>query len=88
MLPSRLDLVNGLFEGFGGTFVWMNVRQILRDKQVRGVSKLATCFFTLWGLWNMVYYPSLGQWISFWGGCVISVGNGVWISLMWRYRKS
>ena len=55
------DYINGSFEVLAGLFVLLNVRRILRDKTVRGVSILPTAFFTLWGFWNMYYYPYLGQ---------------------------
>jgi hypothetical protein len=82
------DLINGLFEAFGGFSVWLNVRAILRDRKSRGVSKIACGFFTAWGFWNLFYYPHLGQWLSFAGGVIIVVGNTVWIINLWRFRKS
>ena len=82
------DLVNGLFEFFGGALNWLNVRQLLRDKKLRGVSKIPTVLFTAWGFWNLYYYPMLGQWLSFLGGVVIVAANFVWVLLAWKYRKS
>lgn len=43
--------------------------------------------FTLWGVWNIYYYPSLNQWCSFAGGLVIVAANALWVGLMLRYRK-
>lgn len=80
------DVVNGLFETFGGFMVWLNVHTVLRDKIVRGVSSAATWVFTAWALWNLYYYPSLGQWASFVGGGVIVSGNVAWCICAWRYR--
>ena len=82
------DLVNGLFEFFGGALNWLNVRQLLRDKKLRGVSKIPTVLFTAWGFWNLYYNPMLGQWLSFLGGVVIVAANFVWVLLAWKYRKS
>lgn len=82
------DLINGLFEAFGGLMVWLNVYKIIKDKQVRGVSSVATWVFTAWGFWNLFYYPHLGQWLSFAGGCIIVSGNFGWCWFAWRYRKS
>lgn len=82
------DLINGLFEFFGGALSWLNVRHLLRDKKVRGVSLVPSAVFTVWGFWNCFYYPHLGQWLSFSGGVVIVGANAVWIALAWRYRKS
>jgi len=68
MIVQIPDAVNGAFEFLGGASVWMHVRTIMCDKQSRGVSPFATAFFTLWGFWNLYYYPSLAQWASFAGG--------------------
>lgn len=79
------DLINGLFEAIGGLMVWMNVRQILKDKAVKGVHWIPTGFFTLWRFWNLYYCPHLNQWLSFTGGLLIVAGNTLWVALMWKY---
>jgi hypothetical protein len=81
------DVINGLFEVVGGVLCWLNVKKLLRDKQVKGVYWPVTAFFAAWGLWNMYYYPSLGQWMSFAGGVVLVSGNLVWVVLALRYRE-
>lgn len=82
------DIVNGAFEFFGGLMNWFNVRVLLRDKQVRGVSLVPTTVFTAWGVWNLYYYPSLDQWASFTGGLIIVGANAFWVVLAIRYRKN
>lgn len=82
------DLINGLFEFFGGAVNWLNVRRLLIDKKLRGVSKIPTIVFTTWGFWNCFYYPYLDQWMSFWGGVVIVGANATWCYFAWKYRKS
>lgn len=79
------DLVNGAFEMLGGVLLWMNVRQIVRDKKVEGLWWPSTVFFCAWGLWNLYYYPALGQWWSFAGGLNIVVANATWLALWWFY---
>jgi len=81
------DFINGLFEGIGSLMIWHNVQILLRDKHVRGVSPWPVVFFTGWGFWNLYYYPSLGQWVSFGGGVMIMVANLFWLALAWRYRR-
>lgn len=80
------DLVNGLFEAIGGLFVLNHCRAVLRDKAVAGVSILSTVVFAAWGVWNIYYYPSLGQWWSFAGGLVIVAANVLWVSLLIKYK--
>lgn len=81
------DLVNGVFEFCGAAALTMNVKRILRDKQVRGMHWASTIFFTAWSLWNLFYYPALNQWISFAGGCAIALANSTWLALVFIYRK-
>lgn len=80
------DFINGFFEFAGGLMVWMNVLALYRDKKVMGVNIWATVLFNSWGFWNLYYYPSLGQWASFYGGLVIVSANSVWIFLAFKYQ--
>jgi hypothetical protein len=82
------DLVNGLFELFGGVFVSMNIYQLYNDKKVNGIHWGSSVFFTSWGIWNIYYYPFLGQWLSFCGGIFICVANIIWFIQRIYYRKS
>jgi hypothetical protein len=79
------DQINGAFE-FGGSLVYLlNVRRLIRDKAVRGVSWIPQGFFTAWGVWNLYYYPNLNQWWSFSGGLCLVLINLVWTVLAIRY---
>jgi hypothetical protein len=82
------DVINGLFELFGAVMLSMNVRQILHDKQWRGVSWLPFAFFTSWGFWNLIFYPSVDCWLSFTGGLALVTVNVVYCYLLWCYRKN
>lgn len=88
MHTSSPDLINGAFEFFGGAVNWLNVRQLLKDKKLRGVSKIPTIVFSAWGLWNLYYYPFLGQWASFTGGLIIVGANLTWCCIAWKYRNN
>jgi len=80
------DVINAAFEVLAGAMVLLHCRRVWLDKCVNGVSLVATCFFAVWGFWNLYYYPSLGQWYSFVGGISVVSANCLWISLMFRYR--
>jgi hypothetical protein len=82
------DLINAFFEVGGSLAAWVNVFKLYRDKQVRGVYWPASLFFTLWGLWNLYYYPTLGQWASFWGGAFMCTSNIAWIILAIKYTNA
>lgn len=81
------DFINGLFEFCGGVFILNHCRALYRDKLVKGVSILSTVFFSLWGVWNLYYYPHLEQMWSFAGGIVIVGGNCLWIGMMVYYSR-
>ena len=81
------DLINGTFESAGCFFILLHVLRLLKDKKVRGVSVIATIYFTLWGFWNCYYYPHLNQWFSFVGGTSIALMNSVWVVLILYYIR-
>jgi len=81
------DLINGAFEALGSLFILMSIVKLHREKQVRGVSWPHVGFFSAWGLWNLVYYPSLDQWLSFLGGSLLVLANAVWLGQILYYRQ-
>lgn len=86
MLETIPDLVNGSFEFVAGLLGILNVRRVLKDKKIVGVSLWMSGFITLWGFWNLFYYPYLGQWASFVGGILLVVTNTTWVSLGLYYN--
>lgn len=82
------DAVNGIFELVGGLMIWLNVLRLYRDKRVAGVCVPVTVFFFAWGVWNLFFYPHLGQWVSFAGGLFIVAANAVWVALAVRYERA
>ena len=79
--PGQLDLVNGAFELVGAGFNAWNCRRLWIDWRLAGYDWRATAFFTAWGFWNLLYYPSLDQWFSFAGGVAIVAANSLWIAM-------
>ena len=85
---TTADLINGGMELGGAAALAMNVRRLWRDRRLEGVHWAPTVFFTVWGAWNLLYYPSLGQWCSFAGGCAVMAVNAAWLaSLAWMRRR-
>lgn len=82
------DLINGIFESAGAAAILDHCWQLWKDKSVRGVSWKAVTFFTLWGYWNLFYYPHLDQWWSFWGGVFIVASNMLWLCMMLYYIRA
>lgn len=82
------DLINALFEVGGAITIFMNIMKLYKDKKIRGVLWPIWVFYTLWGFWNIYYYPSLGQNLSFYAGIVLVSGNLWWCLLTLKYRKN
>ena len=81
------DWINGALEFSGGLLILWNVRKLLKDKMIRGISVGPAVFFDTWGLWNLYYYPSLDQWWSFAGSVVLTAANIWWACLAIYYTR-
>ena len=81
------DIINALFELFGGILLWKNVHQLHKDKEIKGVHWSPVMFLAAWGYWNLYYYPSLDQWFSFVAGINIVAANTVWVVQMLYYIR-
>lgn len=82
------DLINGSFELLAGLFVLNHCRVLHAHKEARGVSLASVAFFTLWGFWNLYYYPTLQQPLSFYGGMFVVAANAVYLGMMFSYRST
>ena len=81
------DCINGVFEGVMALMLSRSVWLLYRDKCVKGVSFWAVVWPTLWGYWNLFYYPHLGQYWSFAAGVGVVTVNTTWVMLALRYRR-
>jgi hypothetical protein len=81
------DIINGTFEAFGAWSVWANVKRLRKDRDVKGVVWQFTIVWWLWGVWNLVYYPLLSQFVSTAAGLVLVTGNAVWLITWLKIRR-
>ena len=81
------DAANGCFELLGGAFILFSIFKLVNDKKVYGVSWIHVLYFTLWGYWNLYYYPHLGQWWSLIGSIGVVVTNTLWVVLLVYYSR-
>lgn len=82
------DLINGTFEALAGLMVLNHCRVLMKDRAVAGVSIASVIFFTLWGVWNIWYYPHLGQIWSMVGGIFVVLANIIYVALLIRFADS
>lgn len=83
---STPDLINAGFEIGAGFAVLHHCWCLRQDKQARGVSVLAVLFFTVWGVWNVFWYPWLGQVFSFVAGIFVTAANALYVGMLGYYR--
>ncbi len=81
------DAANGGFEALASLAVLRSCWILHKDKMVRGVSLLMVAFFTVWGAWNVYYYPFLGQTLSFVAGVAVLLSNALYVSMLAYYRE-
>ena len=79
------DLINGALEFGGAAVLWLNVIALNRDQSLKGVHWGPTAFFTLWGLWNLYYYPHLDQVFSLAGAFALVTVNIIWLCMLGYY---
>ena len=79
------DHINGIFEFFGGWFIIISIVKLIKEKTVAGVSWLHISFFTVWGAWNIYFYPAYGLWWSFIGGLWLVAMNTLYVGLLLYY---
>jgi predicted membrane-bound mannosyltransferase len=84
MIP---DLINGLFELGGAAAVGLSIRRVLKDKDVAGVSAWQVAFFQTWGLWNIIFYPAIGQVWSTIGAVFLALANTIYLYYLFKYRR-
>jgi hypothetical protein len=83
------DHINAAFEGAAAIILWLNVRRLWRDRELKGVSVLPTCLYFVWCIWNLYYYAHLDQMLSWWAGWGVGAANLSWVCLaLWFRRKA
>ncbi len=84
----NVDHINAVFELGSAALLTLNVRMLVRDKKLAGISIIPTSWFSLWGAWNLIYYASLGQTFSWIAGIAVFMLNTCWVMLALYYKYS
>lgn len=80
-------MVNAGFEAGAGLAVLAHCVRLVEDREARGLSIPAIAFFAVWGVWNLFYYPSLGQFWSLAGGVFVTLANLIYLALLLAYSR-
>lgn len=82
-----MDLINAAFELCGGLFLLPSILSAWQAKKIVGYHWITALFFWFWGVWNLFYYPHLGQWISTFAGLGVTSAATAWLILVLLYGR-
>jgi len=81
------DMINAAFELTGALMICDHIRHLYKDKNVAGVSTVATIWFTVWALWNIFYYNDLSQIYSVMAALIMGLIQVTYLSMLLYYRR-
>jgi hypothetical protein len=84
---SLPDLANGVFEGGLSIFLFKGILKLRHDRKVLGFYWPTVLWTSTWGIYNLYFYPHLGQWCSFTGGLFVVAFNLTWLAHVAYYAK-
>jgi len=80
------DVTNGGLEIISVWLIAINIRAVLRDKAIAGVTLVSQVAYSVWSLWNCYYYLHLSQVVSGIFAVFVLVANVIYAALMVKYR--
>jgi hypothetical protein len=81
-----IDMINAFFPLAGCLFMIMNIKQMIKDKQLRGSHWLSPLFFYFGQAWGVYFCYSLHQWFSFASGLIFLSLCLTWYFIMLYYK--
>lgn len=87
MIHLPLDQANAGFEFMGALMRTYDCYHLHKAKRFLGGSLFTASFFFVWGLFNTVFYPSLGQTWSLVAAVLLTIVNGIWILMAVFYNR-
>jgi hypothetical protein len=84
---NKSDIVNGIFELGMACMLAPSVRRLWIDRCVKGWSINSVIWPTLWGFYNLYFYPHNGLYCSFLGGLAVVLVNSTWVGLALYFKR-
>jgi hypothetical protein len=82
-----MDIINAMFELGGLIAILFSIRQVLKDKQVKGIHWATVALFATWGFWNLFFYSGLAQWFSFGAAACLGVAQFAYVALLIYFSR-
>tara|TARA_R100000329_G_scaffold77133_1_gene66308 strand:- start:32 stop:307 length:276 start_codon:yes stop_codon:yes gene_type:complete len=82
------DQINSGFIFVAGIFYVLNLLKLIKDKDVKGISKLSIVFFSIWNIWTLFFFLMVTEfWWTIGAYIIVTVLNVVYIILMIKYGR-
>ena len=82
------DQINSGFIFVAGIFYVLNLLKLIKDKDVKGISKLSIVFFSIWNIWTLFFFLMVTEfWWTIGAYIIVTVLNIVYIILMIKYSR-
>lgn len=86
MIQLSLDQINAGLEIGGALLRSYDCVKLCQSRRFAGGSLITALFFFFWGIFNTVFYPSLGQTYSWIAAIALTLVNGLWLLLALYYN--
>lgn len=86
MSETTMDLVNSVFESASIFVILMNIRKLISDKHISGITIFSQFFYYTWAIWNVYFYYAWGTFFSYWAALILAAVNTVWVLLVLYYK--
>tara|TARA_Y100000356_G_C11247594_1_gene284937 strand:- start:768 stop:1034 length:267 start_codon:yes stop_codon:yes gene_type:complete len=83
------DKINSAFIFVASIFYFLNLITLIKDKDVKGISKLSILFFSIWNIWTLFFFIQVSEfWWTIAAYVMVTLLNLVYIFLMFKYSRN
>jgi uncharacterized protein with PQ loop repeat len=81
------EFITAAFATVSGFMLLLNLRQAIRDKDVKGVSLITLWFFTCYAIWMTYYFWTLSEYWVVVPAIVNMMANIAYLSVATKYKR-
>jgi len=82
------DQINSVFIFVAGVFYALNLITLIKDKDVKGISKLSIIFFSVWNLWTLFFFVQTSEfWWTIAAYVIVAILNVIYLFFMFKYLR-
>ncbi len=83
---SIYDQINSGFVLMAALFYVLNLLKLMKDKEIKGISKISIGFFSLWNVWTLFFFIKVSEyWWTIGAYIIVTILNIAYITLMIKY---